>query len=334
VKQVIFAFLLFLASAPAFPQTRPDTLVYILDIDGGSDGERRFFTDGLRLEIPVAGYTLTNDILEADYVLACHITDDEAGTGARLLLCALLDAKNEKELASTALLYYAVEEAYAMLPYIIWSVFANAPLKQQEPEKEAPVYIEVIREVEKPAPLEPPGAWKNRRVFLNARAGLSSRYYFARSDTTLRASILTFDVGVESEILFFDSFAMQLGLNFAIDRAEYRLSPSNSSSIVYTTSVLSVPLMAKYVFNPSPLTTLGPYLGLYATFPLLGDARPPPFGFLGGLDLSINTKLGLILFDLRCSADLGNTDVVDGGMAYYRMFLTFSAGYKFGFSRR
>jgi hypothetical protein len=340
VKRSLVILLLFLASAPAFSQTRQDTLVYVLDIGGGTAGERRFFADNLRLEIPAAGYALTNDILDADYALSCYLADNEDGEG-RLLMCSLLDARDEKELVSTALLYHAVDEAYEMLPYVIWSLFANAPLKSPPPEKEivaiekeVPIYSELPREEEPPEPGEPPDAWKYRWLFLNARAGLSSRYYLAVSDTAPSASILTLDAGVESELHLFNSLALQLGLNFALDRAEYRRSPANPSPIVYSTSVLSVPLMVKCLFNPSPLTALGPYLGTYAAFPLLGVAKPPPFGLLAGLDLSVKTGLGVILFDLRYSADLGNTDIVDGAIDYYRMFLTLSAGYKFGIARR
>ncbi|MDR0596922.1 MAG: PorT family protein [Treponema sp.] len=343
MKQVLFVFVLFLASTPSFPQTRVDTCVYVLDIEGGTAGERRFFTDNLRMEIAAAGYTLTNDILKADYALSCYLLDNWDGKG-RLLVCSLLDAKAEKELASTALLYDAVEETYAMLPYALWSLFAGAPLKQPEPKKEivkiekkVPVYIKVIGETEKPGRperAEPPEGWKYHRIFLNLRSGLSLRYYLAGSDTAPTASVLTFDAGLEPEAHFSDFLALQLGLNFAVDRAEYRRSPSNPSPVVYASSLLSVPLMVKYIFNPSPLTTLGPCLGLYRTFLLLGTSRPPPFGLIAGLDVSVKTGLGLLLFDLRCSVDLGGSTVADNAVSYRRMFLTLSAGYKFGFSKR
>jgi hypothetical protein len=337
VKQALFVFLLLVVSAPSFSQTREETVVYVMDIEGGSGAERRFFEDNLRLEIPAAGYVLTEDILEADYALSCDITDDEDGKG-RLLVCALLDVKGETGLASTVLQYRTPEEARELLPYIIWSVFSNASLKQQPPEKvevekEVPVYVEVIREVEKAVPSEPPGAWKARRVFLNARAGLSSRYYLARGDTAPDASVFTFDVGVEPELRLFDFLALQAGLGFALDRAEYQRSPSNPTSVVYASSALGIPLMAKYIFNPSPQTALGPYLGAYATIPLMGMTTPPPFGLLGGMDIAVKTGLGVLLFDLRYSSDLGNTSVADNALVYHRMFITLSVGYKFGFFR-
>jgi hypothetical protein len=298
------------------------------------------------MDIPAAGYILTDDILEADYALSCSITDAEE-EGGRLLTCSLLDAKNEREITSTALLYSTIEETYNMLPYMVWSLLSSAPLKQREPEKEiveiekTPVYFDARGgggggggAARFPADAGPPDAWKRRWVFLNARAGLSSRYYLGSGDSTPTASILTFDGGVESELHLFKFLALQLGVNFALDQAEYRRSPSNPTPMVYATSVLSVPLMVKAVFNPSPLTTLGPYLGAHWTTPLLGPARPPPFGLLGGLDLSVKAGPGVLFFDLRYSLDLGATDVVDSPISYRRMFITLSAGYKLGFAGR
>jgi hypothetical protein len=347
VKQALFAFLLLLAALPAFPQTRSDTLVYVLDIEGGTTEERRFFANNLRKEIPVSGYTLTNKILEADYAMSCYITDDSEG--GRLLVCSLLDAKNEKELVSTSLRYHEVEEAYELLPYIVWSVLSNAPLKRPaqgkglvEIENQEPLRVEIVRGGESPLlPVQTDpqqsdsdGRWKQRRIFLNARAGPSMRFYLADSDTAPTTSIVTFDAGLETELHFFNFLALQLGLNFALDQAEYRRSPSNPTPIVYATSVFGIPLMAKCIFNPSPQATLGPYLGAYATFPLLGASRPPPLGLLGGLDVTVQTSLGPLLFDLRYSMDLGDTTVADSAIVYRRMFLTFSVGYKFGFLKR
>jgi hypothetical protein len=329
MKQALCAFLLFLASVPLSPQTRQDTFVYILDVTGGTVGERRFFADSLRTKIPAEGYTLTGDIFQADYALSCYITDNPEGEG-RLLGCSLLDAKDEREIVSTALQYRAVEEAYEMLSDFITSLFAAAPLKSRAPER-------VVVQAQSPAPqglAEPPDGWKYRWLFLNARAGLSSRYYLAASDTTPSASILTFDAGLEPELHIFNFLALQLGLNFSLDHAEYRLSSSNPTAIVYATSILSVPFMAKYIFNPSPLTTLAPFLGLYATVPLMGASRPPPLGALGGLDLSVKTALGVVLFDLRCSVDLGSSEVADSDIVYQRVFVTLSAGYKFGLLQR
>ena len=336
MKRSLAILLLLLASPSAFSQARQNASVYMLDVLGGTAGERRFFTDSLRMEIPAAGYALTRDILAADYALSCAITEAENGS-ARLLVCSLLDPHNETELAAASLLYDAIEETYEMLPSLVRTVFSGAPLQQgagketAENETVVPVYLDAR------GPPEEAGSsdvWKKRRVFLNARAGLSSRYYLGRSDSAPTASILTFDGGLESEFHLFDFLALQLGVNFALDQAEYRRSPSNPVPMVYAASVLSVPLMAKYMFNPSALATLGPYLGAYWTVPLLGSVLPPPLGLLAGLDLSVKTGLGVLLFDIRYSVDLGLTDIADSDISCHRMFITLSGGYKFGFSKR
>jgi hypothetical protein len=354
VKQVLFAFFLFLAVPPLFAQTAPEeSFVYIMDIEGGTTEERSFFTTNLRVEIPAAGYTLTNDILKADYALDCYIADEEE-EGGRLLICALLDAEEGTEIVSTALLYGSLEEADETLPYILRSIFLNAahkpPPEIVEVEKEKPVYIEVIKETGTDPSKQTgrsagrkgssgqtgPGedGWKYRWVFLNLRAGPSLRYYLGGNSATPSASIITFDAGFEAEAHFLNFLALQLGLGFALDQAEYRQSPLNPWSVVYATSVIVAPAMAKFIFNPSPLTTLGPYFGAYATFPLLGAAKPAPWGLLGGLDLSVKTGLGVLLFDIRCAMDMGLTGIMESSVVYYRTFLTLSAGYKFGFIER
>jgi hypothetical protein len=345
VKQALFVFLLFLASLPLSSQTRQDGLVYVMDINGGTAGDRLFFANSLRIKIPAAGYALTDDILKADYALGCYLADSQEGE-ERLLVCSLLDAKAEKEIFSTVLRYQGVEDAYAMLPDFIGALFSALPLKPPETAtatesaeitEETPASGGAAGETEETAPREDagqPDAWKSWRLFLNARVGLSSRYYLAVSDAAPGASAITCEAGVEPELRLLDFLALQLGLDFSLDRAEYRRSPSNPVAIVYATSVLSVPFMVKYIFNPTPLTTLGPCLGLFVTVPLMGAARPPPFGLLGGLDLSVKTSLGIILFDLRASVDLGRTDATDGFVAYHRVFVTLSAGYQFGLLRR
>ncbi|WP_411047953.1 hypothetical protein [Treponema primitia] len=331
----------------AFSQTRADTLVYIMNIPGGTPVEQRFFEENLKMEIPAAGYSITDDILEADYALSCSISDDEEESG-RVVLFSLFDAKDEREIVSTDLFYTKTEETYEMLPFVIWSMFASAPLKQVtreveivevevEVEKEVPVYIEVIREVEKPAlpeRIEPVDTWKYRWIFINARLGASFRYYRADSSDKPSASILTVDAGIEPEVHLFDFLAVQLGINFALDKAEYQRSPANPTTIAYSTAILSVPLLVKYIFNPADRFTLGPYVGGYLSVPFMGTSRPPPVGVLAGLDLGAKMGQGTLLFDLRYSMDLGTTDVFDYKITYNRMFITLSAGYKFGLFRR
>jgi hypothetical protein len=332
VKQVLCVFLLFLASAPVFSQTGRDALVYVLDIQGGTDWERRYFSDYLGLELP-PGYALTRDILSADYALSPYIEDNQDRAG-RLLVCSLLDARQEKELVTASLMYSFPEETRAMLPYMLWSMFVNAPLEWRDPKLaiieiggEAPVQGAAS------AYVEPLDAWKNPRFFFNPRAGLSFRFYIGNSAVPT-ASILTVEGGLEPEIRLLKYFSLQLGLNFSLDQAEYKRSPSNPVPLVYSTSIMSVPLMTKFVFHPSPLTTLGLCLGAYWTAPILGTAEPSPMGLLAGLDLAAKTSAGVFFLDFRYSADLGRTGIEDSHISYHRMFISICGGYKIGIAGR
>jgi hypothetical protein len=337
VKQALCAFLLFLASVPAFSQAGRDALVYVLEVRGGTAGERRYFEDNLGREIP-PGYALTRNILLADYALSSYIMDSQDKAG-HLLVCSLLDAKQERELVSISLLYTAPEETLPMLPYMLWSLFSNAPLEWRDPKLaiveikgEAPVQGGENADLA-PEYAEAPEAWKNPRLFFNARAGLSVRFYIGE-DSIPTTSILTFEGGLESEIRLLDFFALQLGLNFALDQVEYQHPPPTPDPFVYSTSIMSIPLMAKFFLHPSTRTILGLYLGSYWTVPLLGMTEPPPFGFLGGLDLAVKTRLGVLFLDLRYSMDLGRTGIMDSPISYHRMFASICGGYKIGIVKR
>jgi hypothetical protein len=173
-------------------------------------------------------------------------------------------------------------------------------------------------------------AWKRKVLFLNARIGVSNRYYL--NDTADRP-IFTVDGGLEGELHLFKFLALQFGVNYALDRAEYQ--SQGATSRVHSTSVLSIPVMLKFIFNPSTATTLGFFGGTYANHALLGPTEPPLFGVLAGIETAVKAGPGAILFDLRGSRDLGSTDVHDDpSISYDRMFFTFSVGYKFGFLTR
>jgi hypothetical protein len=310
------------SSVFVFPQYRKDTRVFIGEIPSGTDRERRFFGENLRMEISAMGYSITEDSRDADYTLSCSIRDDENGPG-RAVSLTLFDVKAEREIITNGLTYVSeMEETYATLPYLLWSIFANAPLKPGSGN------------AENSGGAEPLDLWKYRWVFINPRIGPSFRYYRADSNDKPSVSIFTFDAGIEPELHFFDFLALQTGINLALDKAEYQRSLANPATITYSTIILSVPLAVKYIFNPSKRFTLGLYLGTYTSIASLGASKPPPFGALAGLDLGVKTGIGVLLLDLRFSADLGTAQVSDSPISYNRMFITLSAGYKFGLIKR
>jgi hypothetical protein len=350
VKQTICAIILCFSAVLAFPQTRVHSVVFVNFRDGDYD-ERVFFDKNLGAEVAAAGYVITKNILEADYVLTYSVKDDER-RGGRILSLFLSDLAEDRDLISRDLRFAKKEDTYDTLRSAVRSMFTVSPYTKvgsefPGAELERPVspafdptwaqsldgtkFLDGVNPVDgSKSPDEAPDAWKSRWFFLNTRAGVSFRYYKAVETDRPNTTIFTFDAGIEPEFHFLKFFALQMGADIALDWAEYPYANPTLPPVVYKSYVLSVPLMLQIVFNPSPRTTLAPYAGAYRTFALVGESKPPPYGVLWGLDLGVKTGLGALLFDLRYSLDLDTTAVFGKEITtYYRSFFTLSAGYKF-----
>jgi hypothetical protein len=361
VKQTILTLLLVFSTVLVFPQSRASIRVYVTEFQSGAPAERNPIRENLKIAIRSLGLSVTENILEADYLVRCSIM----GTTLRVMTLTLIDAEG-KELVSADLVFSKAEDVFSRFPNILRDMLNEQPLKQSAANKaaanpgmaaadqrpgntvspnpdttaaaeataaETTTTATAVAAANQQSDVPPSNdAWKQRILFLNARIGASNRYYL--SDSNPNVSIFTVDTGLEMEIHPVTVFALQFGINYALDRAEYQRL---STPIVYSTSVLSVPFMLKYIFNPGLKTTLGLYLGGYTSFAVLGITKPPPFGVLGGLEFAINPgeKRGAVFFDLRYSADIGSTAVRDDIItSYKRMFLTLSVGYKCGLGNR
>jgi hypothetical protein len=326
----------FFSTAVAFSQTRVDTFVYVRDIFSGAPEERSDIQQNLKAGVSVLGFSVTENIREADYVVSCSII----GEALPLMTLTLLNT-NEESLDSRDLVFTRPQETYDRFPDVLQSLFDGQLLGQisvnevdvapetaaadQEPANGVSANPGTAAVNQKPAMRD---VWKHKVLFLNARLGVSNRYYL--SDTEDKPTVLfTVDGGLEGELHPFKFLALQFGLNYAVDW------DPRTSTLLNGTSVLSIPVMLKFIFNPSMTTTLGFYGGGYTNFVLLGTTTPPLLGVLGGVDLAVKAGPGAVLFDLRYSIDMGSTDVHDDNIeSYKRMFLTLSAGYKFGFFAR
>ncbi|GHV76088.1 hypothetical protein AGMMS49942_09090 [Spirochaetia bacterium] len=364
VKQTICALLLVFSAVLVFPQTKADTFVHIMDVESGPPEERGTIQQNLKTEVRALGYSVTGNVREADYLLNCSVK----GAALPLMVLTLLTPR-EVALVSRDLVFTRPEEAYARFPATLQSMFAGQPLRQrpvnaviaapgmvssgtsaaaQNPVtglsaapgtavpgtsaaaqnlvagvSAAPGTVasgtatpgtaaEDLRFDESPAP----DAWKYKWFFLNARIGVSTRYFFTKG----MPAVL---MGLEGEFHPLNFFALQFGLNSAM-----AWDPRTSMPI-YDSYIVSIPFMGKFIFNTSTETTLGVYMGGYASFNFLGPTKPPPLGLLAGADLAVKAGPGAVFFDIRYSVDLD--DEID---PYDRMLLTLSTGYKFGFGKK
>ncbi|GHV75498.1 hypothetical protein AGMMS49942_03190 [Spirochaetia bacterium] len=215
------------------------------------------------------------------------------------------------------------------------------PTEDEDPPKEPTVIREEVRivEREKEEPTEGVDTWKYHWLFLNARVGGSFRLYLSTEDSDIpNSSALAPDVGFEMEVHFFNFLALQFGINYALDNPEYQGMTYEGFplTVKYPTSLLSTPFMVKGIFNPSLRSTLGPYAGVYLNFPIIGPAKSPLLGVLGGLEFAtkVGPGAGAIFFDMRYSQDIGSTEVTAGPFYYDRLFITLSIGYKYGLFKK
>jgi hypothetical protein len=385
--------MLFFYAVLEFPQIKADTVVYVMEVFSGPTGERSAIQQNLKAEVRALGFSLTENIRDADYRINCSII----GSALPLMVLSLLNPM-EEELTTRDLVFTNPQEAYDRFPVALQALFDGQPLRQRpvsgtsgasgpaasvnqrpasgtsgasgtaaanqrpangasrasgtaaaasqrpangangEPETAADFqpdspFAEGIQ-ADGPLVFSAPDAWKRKWLFLNARLGVSNRYYLSETDSIPTVLTFTVDTGIEAEFHPINPLALQFGLNYALDRAEYPRS-STIRPTVHSTFVLSIPFMVKYLFDTSAATTLGVYGGGYTSFVVLGTTTPPLLGVLVGIDLAVNAGPGAVLFDLRYSADPESTDVDDKKIpSYKRMFLTFSVGYKIGFITR
>jgi hypothetical protein len=327
--------------------------VYVRDVYSGPPEERSSIQQNLKTGVRTLGFSVTESIREADYLLSCSVKGDFLP----LLVLTLLNPR-DVELASRDLVFTHPDQAYARFPEVLEYLFAGQPLRQRPAARvsalpgaavaQGPVSgvdaqpgtaaaqgpaDGVSAESETAAAgLQSEGsaldAWKYKWFFLNARIGISSRF-FLKKENILDVLIFTGEAGIEGEFHLFNFLALQGGLDYAMDWDPRTSTPLNGSFI------MSVPFMAKFIFNTGTAATMGIYGGGYANFAILGNTSPPPLGILAGLDFALKAGPGAVLFDIRYSADLGNTGVLDNKVeSYNRMSLTLSAGYKFGLGKK
>jgi hypothetical protein len=333
---LIFIFL----STPAFAQDRGQTRVNIQHSSGGTREEQRFFDENLRMEVSGEGFSLAANPGEADYTIEYSIRPEGSD---RVLVCTLTNPQLGDRMVSEELLYTKLVDTYEVLPFVVWTLLANAPLKERTPPSPVtgePVYLPGIREevriIEREGLAEPDDVWKYHWLFLNARIGGSFRMFLSENSGVPNSSALGFDLGFESEFHVFNFLALQFGINYGLDKPEYLglLYEDFPVPVVYPSSLLSIPLMVKGIFNPTLRSTLGPYAGAYLTVKIIGSSKPPLLGVLGGVEYATKLVPGALFFDLRYSQDIGSTEVADGLFNYRRLFITLSVGYKYGFFER
>jgi hypothetical protein len=330
--------------------------VYIERLKGGTAAERAFFEENLAMEVRAAGYNVFDDVLDAVYSIGGSIAPEEGG---KALSLALSNVAESREMVIQELFFVEKEDAYELLPFLVWQMMANAPFLVLEAPPPPPPAESAAASVARAAgrgSAPPPivnlvnavpddEAWKNKRLFLGAKFGPRLQFYRTGPASPTKDADLqnfTLGAGLEASVRVLDLLALQAEVNFGTGNADYRGLPREDTTAdhLYRASYLSFPLLAKGVITPGDIFLVEPYGGAYLTLNLAlpgEDLRLPPGGWLAGIALGVKAGSGVFSLDFRYATDFWDATVTGeyGGLVELRRrSAAMSAGYKLGFVNR
>jgi hypothetical protein len=193
-----------------------------------------------------------------------------------------------------------------------------------------------------------PDDWKNRRLYLGARAGATLPYY-SNAGGLIATSVYPgqklqgdygFDAGLYASVSVVSLFEIQAEAIFTTDA--FTLYAGNTSLMKISYTSLMFPLLAKAVWRPSIFMVQG-YIGAYLSLPLgqltvehrngsyTADYTAPP-GFVAGGGFGMKLGPGVLLSDIRYAVDFANLSAKHNGTMNVskRSKVIFSLGYEFG----
>ncbi|MDR0644605.1 MAG: PorT family protein [Treponema sp.] len=213
--------------------------------------------------------------------------------------------------------------------------------------------------IEKPAAAEQEieKAWDDKIINLGIRSGVSSHWYTAPEETVPGAHSLNYEGGLFITVRLNSLISLQAEADFIWDDLVYRgisdAAPDATAYIPvlvnkrYRSFSLLFPVLFKLSMRPGNFR-LSPYGGLFAFVPLgetsyrINPAGKEdtfsrsfdgiPVGLTAGFEAAAKLGPGILLADIRYSADFSKTTINDAvKTAYNRGMLSFTLGYALGF---
>ncbi|MDR1238878.1 MAG: hypothetical protein LBK27_02075 [Treponema sp.] len=257
-------------------------------------------------------------------------------SGEYYLQLWLWDMSNLSMIYTDDLVYENITEGLQSLPGLVEWLFSHiVPVSAEDgPEKTG---------------------WKEKRIGLGFRSGVSHRWYTEPEQFAPGAQALNFEGGLFASVYLNSVLSVQAELDFTFDNLVYRgiddVGGAGEYSPVYvnekyTAYSLVFPVIVKANFKPGRFR-LAPFGGLYAFVPL-GEApyrknptgesasfswsSAAPLGFTLGLEAAMKLGPGLLLADFRGGGDFSARVMEDDkNTAYRRSFVTITLGYAWGF---
>jgi hypothetical protein len=341
IKKTIFFLGLLAVTASVFAQVREDTLIHVQNVMAARPDHAIYFKENFEMEIAGAGYTITDNVSEADYIIQLEvrpnlITYDDGTTGAPdpeesqyLLHLTLLRAEDREEVVAFMFPFTELEEMYQFNLFLVYEAMANVPITRLAD-------IEIAPDDDR---------WRNKWIYLRTSIDFVITAYMLENKIRLESmaddempreinnhSIGTFvgaTIGLEFQFLNWMSLETSLMARFS--------DPENTASFLP-----GLGLKLKFPLKPSNHFKLSPYIMGSAAAPTGGNYyRFPQWSIGGGFQFGAKGgSMGAFFIDANYLYSLGNVIMKHEGYIPDRVTYTsrnvisIGLGYKIGFIDR
>jgi hypothetical protein len=353
----IFLALLIAAAASAAAQSREDVRIHIPLVVAVDPMQADFFQRNFAMEIAAAGYTVTENVTEADYSLRLRVRENSTGlsngTPAPVppgedqytLQITLLRNSDNSQIVSLSFGFSVLEEMYNHNLSLVYQTLANVPLTRSGDDKTLVKFM-----VGKDADRD--DWWRNKWLYLRVSFDFPISYYQLQP-AGLYEGAFAFDgpienparysrvnhqiipmpgitVGVEVQFLYWMSLETNFEMRFG-DPVSLAFMPG-------------IGVQLKFPFKPSTHFMLEPYAaGVASTNTENSSLAPFRYAIGGGLQLGVRgDRSGAFFFDANYLYFLNevvtsNPDSLftqPAALYWKRFVIGLSLGYKVGFGNR
>jgi hypothetical protein len=353
----IFAVLLIAAAAAAAAQSREDVRIYIPLVVAVDPAQADFFQKNFAMEIAAAGYTVTENVTEADYSIRLRVRENTTvysdgtsspvppGEDQYILQINLVRNSDNSQVVSLSFGFSELEEMYNHNLSLVYQTLANVPLTKGDDKTLVKFMVGKDGEND--------DWWRNKWLYLRISADLPISFYQIKPEGLFNGGFVYegddvedpdrysrinrqtiampgATVGLELQFLYW----MSLEANF-----EVRLRDT-----VGLAFMPGIGVQLKFPLKPSADFMVEPYAaGVYTMNLAEHSISFPRYAVGGGLQLGVKGgRSGAFFFDINYLYSLeeavtSNPDfhyTQPEALHWSRTVIGLSLGYKTGFGNR
>jgi hypothetical protein len=305
MKKFIICILLLYSSFSLYAQTN-SAAVYVPPVTGTGSrpSDNEFIYNQLLSEVEYQHFILAKAKKDAEFSLAGTISLHPINDGQYVLHLALIDNKTNKSLSDGELVYESPEEIKALFPSLVYTLLYTIPQGSGKDN------------------------WRNKWLFAGAKFFWTPRIYTSESAS---AHLVNFGGGIFTEYHFLNFLSVETGFEIASDLTKVYAKIGED----YSSVLLEIPVLIKFVIKPGEHFLLEPYAGVHFNIPFEKTIMPPAVSWLVGFQYGVKAGPGVVYIDPRFSMDIGESamgpDSAFKDLPFQRYIIHLGVGYKLGF---